>query len=124
MSTGFDLQSLNELRGKPQLCGSRALFTETELRYCAAKKDPVQSVAGLISAKEAFVKAVSAFDDVPAFRFTDIQVDHDVPGRPRLTMRPHLAEWLTDRELAVDVSISHSGDLAGAVVVLATRCPR
>jgi phosphopantetheine--protein transferase-like protein len=122
MSTGFDLQSLRELRDKPHLCSSRAVFTEAELRYCGTRKDPVLSIAGLISAKEAFIKAACLFEDVPEFRFTDVSVDHDVSGRPRLVLTTRLADWLSRRQLGVDVSITHSGDLAGAVVVLVQRC--
>lgn len=118
MSTGFDLQSVTELRSKPQLCASRSVFTADELAYCTSRRDPVQSLAGLISTKEAFVKAVGAFDDVPNFTFTDLQVHRNSTGRPQLLLRGDLGAWSEKQGLAVAVSISHSGDLAGAVVVL------
>jgi phosphopantetheine--protein transferase-like protein len=104
------------------LCSSRALFTAAELRYCQARTDPVQSIAGLISAKEAFVKAAGGFADVPGFRYPEVQVDHGPSGRPRLVLTGHLAGWQSRLRLAADVSISHSGDMAGAVVVLARGC--
>ena len=124
MSTGLDLQSLREVRSKPFLCNSRAVFTSTELAYCASKRDPVQSICGLISTKEAFIKAVSAFDDVPAFRFTHVQIDHDPAGRPSLRFAGELAAWLESNALSASMSISHSGDIVGSIVVLAGRCRR
>lgn len=109
---------MTELRSKPQLCASRSLFSADELAHCNARQDPVQSLAGLISTKEAFLKAVCGFDNVPNFTFTDVQIDHDSRGRPQLLLRGDLAAWSEKNGLMIAISISHSKDLAGAVVVL------
>lgn len=121
MSTGFDLQSVVELRNKPSLCTSRSLFRPCELPYCDAQQDPIQSLAGVFSTKEAFVKAVGAFGDVLPFTFTHLELMHDPCGRPWFVLHGELGMWSERQCLAIDTSISHSVDLAGAVVALLAR---
>lgn len=121
MSTGFDLQSIAELKGKPSLCTSPAVFTSGESAHCRSRADPVESLAGVIAAKEAFIKAVGIFAGVPRFSFTDMEVAHQSTGRPRLLLHGRLGAWCAGYRLQTDLSISHSGDMAGAVVVLLSR---
>ncbi|MEU5919679.1 holo-ACP synthase [Streptomyces sp. NPDC004288] len=102
---------------------SGALFTAAERAYVRDRPDPYASLAGLFSAKEACVKALSAMGGAPGHTFPDIEVVHGPAGQPRI--RPHgpLAAWVRERRLAVELSISHTGGLAGAVVVLLAAPP-
>ncbi|MEI7032145.1 holo-ACP synthase [Streptomyces pratensis] len=97
---------------------SGALFTAGERAHCRSRPDPFASLTGLFSAKEAFVKALSSLGGAPDHTFPDIEVVHGPAGQPRIRLHGPIARWQQERCLAMDVSISHTGDLAGAVVVL------
>ncbi|GAB2445909.1 holo-ACP synthase [Streptomyces incanus] len=118
MSTGFDLQSVTELRGKPHLLDSGVLFTASERAHCRSRPDPHASLAGIFSAKEAFVKALGSLGGAPAHTFPEVEIVHGPAGQPRMLLHGSVGRWCRDRHLGVELSISHTGDLAGAVVVI------
>lgn len=109
---------MTELRGKPHLLDSGALFTAGERAHCRSRPDPVASLAGLFSAKEAIVKAISSMGGAPAHTFPEMEVVHGPAGQPRVRLHGSIAEWCRERRISVELSISHTGELAGAVVVL------
>lgn len=117
MRIGSDLQSIAELRGKRGLFGNRAVFTADELAHCQRRIDPVASLAGLLSAKEACIKVLSSFERLPAITFVDLEIHHQASGRPYLRAGGKLAAWLERERLQLDVSISHTGDHAMAVAI-------
>lgn len=100
------------------MLSSGALFTAGELAHCHSRPDPYASLAGLFSAKEAFIKAISSLGGAPAHTFPEVEVVHGPSGQPRIQLHGPIAQWRLQHDLAVEVSISHTGDLAGAVVVL------
>ncbi|MFE7515346.1 holo-ACP synthase [Streptomyces sp. NPDC057540] len=102
---------------------SGALFTAAERAYVRTRPDPYASLAGLFSAKEACVKALSAMGGAPDHTFPDIEVVHGPAGQPRIRPHGRLAAWARERHLAVELSISHTGGMAGAVVVLLSAAP-
>jgi len=75
----------------------------------------------VLSAKEACVKALSSLGGAPEHTLPDIEVVHGPAGQPRIRPRGRLGSWVRERHLAIEVLISHTGDMAGAVVVLLTR---
>ncbi|QMU75744.1 4'-phosphopantetheinyl transferase superfamily protein [Streptacidiphilus sp. PB12-B1b] len=97
---------------------SGLVFTGSERAHCRSRPDPYASLGGLFAAKEAFVKAVSALGGAPAYTFPDIRVVHGPAGQPRIEPDGEIGRWCARRRLTVELSISHTGDLAGAVVVL------
>lgn len=107
-----------ELRAKPHLLDSGALFTAGERAHCRSRPDPWASLAGLFSAKEAFVKALSSLIGAPDHTFPEVEVVHGPAGQPRIRLHGAIARWQRQQCLAMEVSISHTGDMAGAVVVL------
>lgn len=112
-----------ELRAKPHLLDNGLVFTAGERAHCRSRPDPYASLGGLFAAKEAFTKAVSSLalggaPAPPAHTFPDIEVVHGPAGQPRIRPRGPIARWCAERRLSVELSISHTGDLAGAVVVL------
>lgn len=109
---------MTELRAKPHLLDSGALFTAGERAHCRSRPDPYASLAGLFSAKEAFIKALSSLGGAPEHTFPQVEVVHGPAGQPRIRLHGRVAQWQRQRCLAMDVSISHTGDMAGAVVVL------
>jgi holo-[acyl-carrier protein] synthase len=123
MRVGCDLQSLVELRRKAGLYGNRSVFTAGERAHCEGKPDPWASFGGLLCAKEACIKALSGFEGVPALTFLDLEIEHRPDGRPALRPGARLAGWASELGMHFDVTISHSGDYAMAVVIAARAPP-
>jgi phosphopantetheine--protein transferase-like protein len=123
MRIGCDVQSVGELRERPSLLGNRAVFSPDERGHCDRKRDRSASLAGILCAKEACLKSLYGFTDLPRLTYRDVEIGHAVDGRPVLRPGPRLAGWLAARALAVDVSISHSGDYAMATAVVAAVAP-
>ena len=91
-------------------------FTDAERAYCESRPNPAESYAGRFAAKEAVGKALG-FGVARAFAWREIEI----VGRPkpavRLSGRPRaLAERA--RAGGIDVSMTHSRDLAAAVAVV------
>jgi holo-[acyl-carrier protein] synthase len=109
-----------------------SVFTSGEQRDAAAGAGPAAvHLAGRYAAKEALVKAWSGarFGHPPALARVDlreIEVVRDGYGRPRLRLHGAVASGVaalaaTDGRVQVDLSLSHDGAVAGAVVVLSVR---
>ena len=90
-----------------------AHFTPREIDRSRESANAREHLAGIWSVKEAARKAVSTLMDVP---FTSLEVRHDDRGRPSLVV---LAPG-TDVGMQFHVSITHTKNMAAAVVV-ATR---
>lgn len=117
MTVGCDIQSLAALRARPGLLDSAAVFTAYERDYSRAKADPVETLGGLWTAKEACIKALSAFEPAP-FTFPSLEIRHRPDGRPMVRAHGALGAWLGDRGLSLDVSISHTDGFVMAVACL------
>lgn len=118
MRIGLDIQSRHEVEKQSTLSRSRSVFSAAELDYCATRADPSASLAGIFASKEAFLKATSGLQELPAIHFTDIQVIHSQQGRPALSLAPHIHDFLQGQQLCCDLSISHSADFAVACVLI------
>jgi holo-[acyl-carrier protein] synthase len=90
-------------------------FTEAERAYCESRPNPAQSYAGRFAGKEAVGKALG-FGVARAFAWQEIEI----AGRPKPAVR--LSGRLAARAAAlgvasVDLSMTHSRELAQAVAV-------
>ena len=119
MKVGVDLIEIERIRralerypGFKERC-----FTEAERAYCDSRKNPAQSYAGRFAGKEAVGKALG-FGVARAFAWQDVEI----VGRPKPAVQLHgrLAAW-AERvgALEIDVSMTHSRELASAVAVVA-----
>ena len=119
MKVGVDLIEIERIRraldrypGFKERC-----FTEAERAYCDSRKNPAQSYAGRFAGKEAVGKALG-FGVARAFAWRDVEI----VGRPKPGVQLHgrLAAW-AERVGAgeIDVSMTHSRELASAVAVVA-----
>lgn len=103
MKVGVDLVQISEFQARlSEAGGLEKIFLDSEREHT---KSP-ESLAGAFAAKEAFMKALGRKVD-----WLDVWVEKDKWGRPKLISK------LTQNE-EVEVSISHSGDYAVAVVVI------
>jgi holo-[acyl-carrier protein] synthase len=91
-------------------------FTEAERAYCDSRKNPAQSYAGRFAGKEAVGKALG-LGVARAFAWRDIEI----AGRPKpsVTLHGRAAAWADRvRAGAIDLSMTHSRELAAAVAVV------
>ena len=90
-------------------------FTKAERAYCDSRPNPAESYAGRFAGKEAVGKALG-FGVARAFAWKEIEI----VGRPKPAVR--LSGRLAERAAAigaaaVDLSMTHSRELAQAVAV-------
>ncbi len=90
-------------------------FTEAERAYCDSRRNSAQSYAGRFAGKEAVGKALG-FGVARAFAWQEVEI----VGRPKPAVR--LSGRLDERAAslgieAVDLSMTHSRELAQAVAV-------
>ena len=119
VSVGIDLieiarirQALERYPGFKNRC-----FTPAEQAYCDARRNPAESYAGRFAGKEAVGKALG-FGVARAFAWKDVEI----VGRPKPSVRlsGRLADWGERRGTgAVDLSMTHSRELASAVAIAA-----
>jgi holo-[acyl-carrier protein] synthase len=91
-------------------------FTESERAYCESRRNPAESYAGRFAGKEAVGKALG-FGVARAFAWRDIEI----AGRPKpsVTLHGRVAQWAARvRAGDVDLSMTHSRELAAAVAVV------
>jgi holo-[acyl-carrier protein] synthase len=91
-------------------------FTPAEQAYCDSRKNPAESYAGRFAGKEAVGKALG-FGVARAFAWRDIEI----AGRPKpsVTLSGRVAAWAEKVDAgAIDLSMTHSRELASAVAVV------
>ena len=110
MPVGIDLLEIDRLERalarRPRL--AQRLFTDGERAYAADRARPAQHLAARFCAKEAVAKALA----LDAWSWQDIEV---LPGdpAPRIALKGALAGRAED----VELSLTHSRTMAGAVAV-------
>jgi len=96
----------------------RKVFTSAELKSCMEIKNSAECLAGKFAAKEAFMKALSAGIRQQVW-FMQIEVLNDESGKPYITVSGEAERRLQQSGAQqMHVSISHSGGMAVAVVIL------
>jgi holo-[acyl-carrier protein] synthase len=91
-------------------------FTDAERAYCDARPNPAESYAGRFAGKEAVGKALG-LGVARAFAWKDIEI----VGRPKPSVRltGRVRAWADKVGAAsIDLSMSHSRELANAVALV------
>jgi holo-[acyl-carrier protein] synthase len=118
---GLDLVEIDRLEQAIARRGERLLrrvFTDPERAYCAQRKRPGQHLAARFAAKEAGFKALGTGWGA-GVGWRDIEVLNQPSGRPLLVLRGKAAEIAAARGWSqAEVSLTHGGNYAGAVVIL------
>jgi holo-[acyl-carrier protein] synthase len=92
-------------------------FTAAEQAYCDARKNPAQHYAARFAGKEAVGKALG-LGVARLFAWRDIEI----AGRPSVKLSGRVEQWAERVEAGpIDLSMSHSRELASAVCVVADR---
>lgn len=109
----------------------RRVFTEEEIAYCRARRDPVPHFAARFAAKEAALKALGT-GLAMGLRWRELEVRRGRGEPPRLVLAGRSREISLSRGGGVMLlTLSHGGDYAMAQAVLvdddqaeASRLPR
>ena len=117
MTVGVDLIEIERVRRALERYPNfrERCFTEEERRYCDSRPNPAQHYAARFAGKEAVGKAIG-FGVARAFAWRDVEI----AGRPKPSVRlsGRVAAWAEKvGAQALDLSMTHSRELAGAVCV-------
>ena len=119
MRVGLDLIEIARIRrALERYPGFRdRCFTAAEQAYCESRPNPAQSYAGRFAGKEAVGKALGI-----GVRFTWKEIE--IVGRPKPSVRlsgrtAAFAERV--RAGAIDLSMTHSREIAAAICVVSPR---
>jgi holo-[acyl-carrier protein] synthase len=92
------------------------LFSAGEREYATTLGNPVPSLAARFAAKEAVMKALGV--GIGAFGFTEVEIERQPSGEPRLVLSGRAAELATHNGVrSWLVSLTHTSSAAAAVVV-------
>jgi len=118
---GTDIVEVTRVEGETARLGPAFLqevFTPAEIEYCERRRRKYESYAARFAAKEAFLKALGT-GGRDGIGWQEIEIVLDDRGRPDLALRGRAKELADERGVSgVHVSLSHSRELAAAVVVL------
>src|SRR5580700_1325821 len=121
VGSGIDMVEISRIHQSMERFGSRFLdrvFTKAEQEYCLRKRKAAESLAARFAAKEAGAKALGTGIS-RGVNWLEIEVIRAPGGRPGLQFRGRAAQIATQLGVArAGLSITHSGELAMASVVL------
>jgi holo-[acyl-carrier protein] synthase len=112
---GIDLIEIERveraLERRPGL-GAR-VFSDAELEFAASRPRPGQHLAARFAAKEAALKSLG----IAGLRLHEVEVVGGGDEAPRLRLHGRAAEVAAERGVELDLSLTHSREIAAAVVV-------
>ena len=112
---GIDVVKVERLMASLERFGTRMedrLFTPAELAYCRTHKDPLPHLAARFAAKEAALKALG----IGGLRLHEVEVEGGGDQPPRLRLHGEAAAAAARDGVELSVSLTHSRDMAAAVV--------
>ncbi len=114
---GTDLIEIARIRkalGRPGF--RERCFTEAERRYCDSRKNPAESYAGRFAGKEAVGKALGCGVH---FTWKEIEIVGRAGRKPGVTLGGKTAAFAARISAGeIDLSMTHSRELAAAVCVV------
>ena len=118
MNVGVDVIEIERIRRALERPGFRErCFTEAERAYCDSRPNPAQHYAARFAGKEAVGKALG-FGVARAWAWKEVEI----AGRPKpsVSLSGRLLDWAQAQGRAgIDLSMTHSRELAAAVAVVA-----
>ncbi|MBI2877741.1 MAG: holo-ACP synthase [Candidatus Tectomicrobia bacterium] len=120
---GTDLIEIDRMRQALARRGERLrqrLFTDREIAYCQAKRDPYPHYAARFAAKEAFFKALGS-GWRGGLRWNEVEVVRTEMGKPTLALAGRVHQWAEARGIQegnVQLSLTHSRDYALSTVII------
>lgn len=90
-------------------------YSSSELNELKIRDFNEQTASGMFCAKEAFSKALGT--GVRGFSLCEVSLLHEPSGEPYLKLSGRAEQIAKEKNLDFDVSISHDGEYAIAVVI-------
>lgn len=122
IGVGIDLVPIARVEQLLARHGDRAmrrLFTDVERAYASGQALPAMHLAARIAAKEAAYKALSGDETARGIGWREIEVARLADGRPLLRFHgAAAARFAALGGTSCHLSLTHSGGVAAAVVVL------
>ena len=116
---GIDLIEIDRieraLERRPAL--AERIFTARELAACRGRARPGRHLAARFAAKEAALKALG----LGGLRLHEVEVEGGGDSPPALRLHGSAERVAAERGVDLDVSLTHTRDLAAAVVVARPR---
>ncbi len=119
LGVGIDLTEIKEIdESIHRDAFVRKVFTPAEMQAVERYRNKAEHLAGKFAVKEAFMKAIGAGIRQEVW-FTQIEVLSEESGKPQVQVGGEAGRRLEEiGAKQVHVSISHSGGMAVAVVIL------
>lgn len=118
---GIDICEVSRIGAAIERFGERfirRIYTPAEIRYCQSKRNAVERFAGRFAAKEAATKAIGTGLHF-GVTWHDVEVARLPGGRPTVLFHRAAAEHFARLGAKnAHLSITHSGDLAIAQVII------
>ena len=115
MNIGTDIVKINRFKKlSTNKTFMNKVFLHDELQYIESKNYNIDTIAGLFAAKEAFLKAIKM--GINNYSLKDIQISHDNNNAPYILLHSTLKNILINKH--IDLSISHDGNYAIAIVII------
>jgi holo-[acyl-carrier protein] synthase len=118
-AVGLDLIEIarveRALERRPRL--AERLFTDAELRFARSRRRPGRHLAARFAAKEATIKALGGAPIAPR----EVEVAGGGGEPPELKVHGRAAAAAAEAGVALELSLTHSEELAAAIVVATTR---
>lgn len=119
-SVGIDLVEIARLkRSSNSENFMKRVFSKKEKALFLSKSNPYPSMAGNWAGKEAFSKALGT--GVRDFSLNEVSVLRDELGKPYIELYGKALEIAQSRNLQFSISITHTKELAEAVVIAYER---
>lgn len=116
LNLGIDIEDISRFEKLEVIRDKKFLakiFTPKELKYCFSKKNKAEHLAARFSAKEALLKAFAYFN-ILHVGLNQFEIINDRKGRPGVFLNRALS-----KRYSAKVSLSHCGDKAIAIAVVA-----
>lgn len=120
IAVGLDVVEMPRARELFARHGGRILdrtLTDSERAYVMSLGDPVPAFAARLAAKEAVYKALQGLPGARGVAWREIGVQRLADGRPTIQLTGRAAA-LVGPGVRIHISLSHSHDVAAAVVIL------
>lgn len=119
LGIGIDITEIKEIEESIQTeAFQQKVFTSVEMQAVERYKNKAEHLAGKFAVKEAFMKSIGAGLRQEVW-FTQIEVLNDESGKPQVQVKGEAGKRLEGIGASqMHVSISHSGGMAVAVVIL------
>jgi len=119
---GFDLVAIarvEQMLARKEQRALDRLFTPHEQEYALARARPAMHLAARLAAKEAVFKALTGSDDAKLIGWKEAEVRRGDEGPPVLAFFGRAEARAKELGVTrVHLTLSHTDDIAGAVVVL------